>query len=152
MRWGHFRNHLTGPLGAEEAGAGLGERQQLGWLPPRWRLATKGLVDGDALQDGFRCHLVRWQRNHYCVGSQWAREASARGDLRTVSETTTAVELRGVTKRFGDVVAVDDIDLTVADGEFFSLLGPSGCGKTTTLRISRPNPMLARTSMCGKRA
>ena len=50
-------------------------------------------------------------------------------------ETTIAVELRGVTKRFGDVVAVDDIDLTVADGEFFSLLGPSGCGKTTTLRM-----------------
>ena len=59
----------------------------------------------------------------------------SKGDLRTVSETTTAVELRGVTKRFGDVVAVDDIDLTVADGEFFSLLGPSGCGKTTTLRM-----------------
>ena len=51
-------------------------------------------------------------------------------------ETTIAVELQGVTKRFGDVVAVDDIDLTVADGEFFSLLGPSGCGKTTTLRMS----------------
>ena len=52
-----------------------------------------------------------------------------------MSETTIAVELHGVTKRFGDVVAVDDIDLTVADGEFFSLLGPSGCGKTTTLRM-----------------
>ena len=40
-----------------------------------------------------------------------------------------------VTKTFGDVVAVDHVDLEVRSGEFFSLLGPSGCGKTTTLRI-----------------
>jgi spermidine/putrescine transport system ATP-binding protein len=47
-----------------------------------------------------------------------------------------AVELSSVTKRFGDeVVAVDDLTLTIEDGEFFSLLGPSGCGKTTTLRM-----------------
>jgi spermidine/putrescine transport system ATP-binding protein len=44
------------------------------------------------------------------------------------------VELVSLTKRFTEV-AVDDIDLTVASGEFFSLLGPSGCGKTTTLRL-----------------
>jgi spermidine/putrescine transport system ATP-binding protein len=45
------------------------------------------------------------------------------------------VELRGVTKRFDDVVAVDSLDLSVRRGEFLSLLGPSGCGKTTTLRL-----------------
>ena len=45
------------------------------------------------------------------------------------------VELIGLTKRFGDVVAVDDISLEINKGEFFFLLGPSGCGKTTTLRI-----------------
>ncbi len=45
------------------------------------------------------------------------------------------VELRGVTKRFDDVVAVDNLDLGVYKGEFLSLLGPSGCGKTTTLRL-----------------
>ncbi len=46
-----------------------------------------------------------------------------------------AVGITGITKRFGDVVAVDNIDLSIADGEFFALLGPSGCGKTTTLRM-----------------
>ena len=46
-----------------------------------------------------------------------------------------AVELRGVSKRFGDVVAVRDVTLQILDGEFFSLLGPSGCGKTTSLRL-----------------
>ncbi|MCU1589745.1 MAG: 2-aminoethylphosphonate transport system, ATP-binding component PhnT, partial [Frankiales bacterium] len=45
------------------------------------------------------------------------------------------VRLRGVTKRFGDVVAVDDLHLDVARGEFFALLGPSGSGKTTCLRM-----------------
>jgi len=45
------------------------------------------------------------------------------------------VELRGVTKRFGAVTAVDSLDLRVLSGEFLSLLGPSGCGKTTTLRL-----------------
>jgi len=46
-----------------------------------------------------------------------------------------AVQLRGVSKRFDDVTAVDDVALEIRDGEFFSLLGPSGCGKTTTLRM-----------------
>ena len=48
---------------------------------------------------------------------------------------THDVELRGVTRRFGDVAAVDALDLAVVKGEFLSLLGPSGCGKTTTLRL-----------------
>ena len=45
------------------------------------------------------------------------------------------VRLSHVTKRFDDVVAVDDLSLEIEQGEFFALLGPSGCGKTTTLRM-----------------
>src|SRR5215210_6999474 len=45
------------------------------------------------------------------------------------------VRLDRITKRFDDVVAVDDLSLEVEHGSFFALLGPSGCGKTTTLRI-----------------
>ena len=45
------------------------------------------------------------------------------------------LRLEGVTKHFGDFVAVDDLTLTVPQGSFFALLGPSGCGKTTTLRM-----------------
>jgi iron(III) transport system ATP-binding protein len=48
---------------------------------------------------------------------------------------TAHVILRNVTKRFGSVVAVDNLDLEIARGECMSLLGPSGCGKTTTLRM-----------------
>jgi len=46
-----------------------------------------------------------------------------------------AIELEGLTKRFGDVVAVDDLDLTVEEGEIFGFLGPNGAGKSTTIDI-----------------
>ncbi len=45
------------------------------------------------------------------------------------------IELRGVTKRYQSVTAVDQVDLVVREGEFLTLLGPSGCGKTTLLRL-----------------
>ncbi|MCX7620434.1 MAG: ABC transporter ATP-binding protein [Acidimicrobiales bacterium] len=47
----------------------------------------------------------------------------------------SSVVFEGVTKRFGELVAVDDLTLTVDDSEFMVLLGPSGCGKTTVLRL-----------------
>ena len=51
------------------------------------------------------------------------------------SEANGTVVLDGVTKRYGQAIAVDRMSLTVQAGEFISLLGPSGCGKTTTLRM-----------------
>jgi spermidine/putrescine transport system ATP-binding protein len=46
-----------------------------------------------------------------------------------------AIRFEGVTKRFGSNIAVNDLNVSIRRGEFFSLLGPSGCGKTTTLRM-----------------
>lgn len=66
-----------------------------------------------------------------------ARENLAEGSERQAPEVTipAAVSLVGLTKRFGDQVAISGISLDITDGEFFSLLGPSGSGKTTTLRL-----------------
>jgi putative spermidine/putrescine transport system ATP-binding protein len=57
------------------------------------------------------------------------------GPSASSSLGAAAVRLKGVHKRFGDVVAVEDVDLDIADGEFFTMLGPSGSGKTTLLRM-----------------
>jgi spermidine/putrescine transport system ATP-binding protein len=59
------------------------------------------------------------------IGQHPAASAVAPADVR----------LEDLRKAFGDVVAVDDVNLEIHEGEFFSLLGPSGCGKTTTLRM-----------------
>jgi spermidine/putrescine transport system ATP-binding protein len=48
---------------------------------------------------------------------------------------SVAIELEGVSKRYGKVAAVQDVSLAIEEREFFALLGPSGCGKTTTLRM-----------------
>ena len=47
-----------------------------------------------------------------------------------------AIEVRGLVKRYDDVVAVDGIDLTIDQGECFGLLGPNGAGKTTLVEIA----------------
>ncbi|MFO7573214.1 MAG: ABC transporter ATP-binding protein [Gaiellaceae bacterium] len=52
-----------------------------------------------------------------------------------MTDPREVIRIEGVTKRFGSVTAVDDVTLTIREGEFFGLLGPSGCGKTTLLRM-----------------
>lgn len=67
------------------------------------------------------------------------------------AEGIYAIETRGLTKRFGDVTAVDALDLSVRHGELFALLGVNGAGKTTTIRmlttLARPTAGTAR--VCG---
>ncbi len=72
-------------------------------------------------------------------------EREARTERRTEPERNrthapgpdapVAVDLSGVAKRYDGAVAVEDVDLRIREGEFFTLVGPSGCGKTTTLRL-----------------
>ena len=64
-----------------------------------------------------------------------ATDDASAGMAATVAGRAPDVEILDVTKRFGDVVAVDQMTLRIARGEFYSFLGPSGCGKTTTLRM-----------------
>ena len=45
------------------------------------------------------------------------------------------VRLEQITKKFGETIGVENVDLEIRSGEFFTFLGPSGCGKTTTLRM-----------------
>ena len=45
------------------------------------------------------------------------------------------VELKNITKKYGEVIAVQNMNLTISDNEFLVLVGPSGCGKSTTLRM-----------------
>ncbi|MBA2240552.1 MAG: ATP-binding cassette domain-containing protein, partial [Solirubrobacterales bacterium] len=64
-------------------------------------------------------------------GTQSLEDSSAAAN----GDALPNVRLQGVTKAFGDFVAVRELDLEIAQGGFFTMLGPSGCGKTTTLRM-----------------
>jgi iron(III) transport system ATP-binding protein len=67
---------------------------------------------------------------------QWSRTKAARHAVECPGgKGVASVELRGLTKRYGELAVVDDISLTIEHGRLVCLLGPSGCGKTTTLRL-----------------
>ena len=63
----------------------------------------------------------------------WLRTGNRK--VKAMKKENNMIELIGVTKQFGDMTAVNHINLTVKEGEFMTFLGPSGCGKTTTLRM-----------------
>ncbi|MBE9557813.1 MAG: ATP-binding cassette domain-containing protein, partial [Proteobacteria bacterium] len=59
--------------------------------------------------------------------------------IRAVEDSagaTPALDLRDVSHRYGDILAVDRVSLSIGEGEVMCLLGPSGCGKTTVLRLA----------------
>ena len=64
-----------------------------------------------------------------------AEPESPAADAGAAGPSGDGLELRGVAKHFGDVVAVEDVNLEIGGGEYVVLLGPSGCGKTTILRM-----------------
>ena len=80
------------------------------------------------------------------------REHAATSAAQPAAGETPDVRLAGVRKTYGDVVAVDGVDLDVASGEFFTLLGPSGSGKTTTLRLIAgfERPDAGRVELAGR--
>ena len=76
---------------------------------------------------------LRWSHLMHSLNGLSARRELSEQEKPGLTEAS--VKLQGVTKAFGDLVAVREMDLEIAEGEFFTMLGPSGCGKTTTLRM-----------------
>ncbi|WP_418284633.1 ABC transporter ATP-binding protein [Halorubrum sp. DTA46] len=79
---------------------------------------------GEKLESGTNRHAAE------CDANRHATECDTSG---TASDP--ALSVSGLTKRYGDTVALEDVDLAVADGEFVAVVGPSGCGKSTLLRV-----------------
>src|SRR5687768_16989706 len=106
-----------------------------GMMPPPSCVCTSAAPDG------------RWPITGSCsINEHRPMEDTARGHGVTMVSTAPVsrdtngqgagfLQLTGVSKRFGDTVVLQDLDLAIGEGEFISLIGPSGSGKTTTLRI-----------------
>jgi ATPase subunit of ABC transporter with duplicated ATPase domains len=58
-------------------------------------------------------------------------------DIRARTGGNDVLELQGLTRRYGDLVVLDDLSFTVRDGQMFGFVGPNGAGKTTAMRIMR---------------
>ena len=96
------------------------------------------VVDAQRAGDEPVCRVRIPQRVPIGYHSWWVPGSEITVALNRAALTSPPVgrvSLAGVTKRFGDVTAVDHLDLEIADGEFLVLLGPSGCGKSTALRM-----------------
>src|SRR4029450_11116587 len=107
------------------------------WL--RMRCRSPGVrTRCGALREGAPCSMLGPGADAGGGGVGTGRHALCCAPARTprVGRSHVAsLTFQNVTKRFDDVVAVDDLDLEISDGEFMVLLGPSGCGKTTALRM-----------------
>jgi spermidine/putrescine transport system ATP-binding protein len=81
-----------------------------------------------------------------------AQAAPTSSAATTTEAGSPDIRFEGVTKRFGDMTAVDALDLDIPKGTFFALLGPSGCGKTTSLRMigGFEDPTAGRVFLAGK--
>ena len=69
------------------------------------------------------------------MAEPFALDRDGKSGTGTITQAAPGIELRGVSKKYGNHVALQPTELEIRDGEFFCLLGPSGCGKTTTLNL-----------------